>query len=61
MNWPSNHMHQLNAGDDGLGGSKRFETQHHPGDSFDRAMILLDDIVEVFNLPDRDRRYSFRI
>jgi hypothetical protein len=56
----ANHMHQLNARNDGLGRSKRFETRHRPADSFDRAMILLDDIVEIFNLPDVKIRGQWR-
>lgn len=44
-------MHQLNAGNDGLGSPKRFESQHRPGDAFDGAVILLHDVVEVLDLP----------
>lgn len=30
------------------------ETQHWSGDPFDRAMVLLDDVVEVFALVQQD-------
>ena len=46
MNWfLRNHVHELNASEDGLRRSKRFGTQHRLGDAFDRAMILLDDVL----------------
>ena len=33
---------------------KRLETQHWPYHSFDGAMVLVDDVVEVFDLTDFD-------
>ena len=33
---------------------ERFEAEHRPCDPFDEAMILLDDIVDVFRLNDVD-------
>ena len=57
----ANHVHELNASEDGLRRSKRFETQHRLGDAFDRAMILLDDVVEVFNQPNGDGCFLRRL
>jgi hypothetical protein len=42
----ANHMHQFDAGQDRARRSKRFETEHRPRDAFDRAVILLDNVVE---------------
>ena len=36
------------------GGVERFEVEHRPGNPFDGAMILLDDVVEVFTLAHQD-------
>jgi hypothetical protein len=41
--------------------SKRFEAQHRPRDTFDRAVILLDNVVEIFDLPNRDRYFAFLV
>jgi hypothetical protein len=57
----ANHVHQFDASQGGLRCLKRLETQHRPGERFDRAMVLLHDIVEVVDLPDRDRNFPFRI
>ena len=45
-----NHVHELDPGQDLGGRSKGFETEHGSGDAFNGAVILLDDIVEVFDL-----------
>jgi hypothetical protein len=37
-----------------------FEAEHWPHKPFDEAMILLDDIVEVFRLNDVDNPTSSR-
>ena len=41
------HVHNLNAGQKDPGTAKRFESQHGAGASLDRAMVLLDDVVEI--------------
>lgn len=41
--------------------SKRFETEHRPRDAFDRTVILLDNVVEIFDLPNRDRYFAFLV
>jgi hypothetical protein len=57
----ANHMHQFDAGQDRAGRSKRLETEHRPRDAFDRAVILLDNVVEVFDLPNPDRYVAFLV
>jgi len=47
----ANHMHQFDAGQDCAYRSERLETEHRPRDAFDRAMILLDNVLEIFDLP----------
>jgi len=34
---------------------ERFEAEHPPRDALDEPMILLKDIVQIFNLQDLDR------
>jgi hypothetical protein len=46
----ANHVHQFNAGRDRARRSKRFEAEHRPCEAFDRAVILFDNVVEVFDL-----------
>jgi hypothetical protein len=43
-------MHQRDACQHIAGGSKRLEVQHGPGHALYRAMVLLDNVVEVFDL-----------
>jgi hypothetical protein len=57
----ANHMHQFDAGQDRARRSKRFETEHRPRDTFDRAVILLDNVVEIFDLPNRDWNFTSRL
>jgi hypothetical protein len=45
----------------GLRRSERFKPEHRPSDAFNGTMILLDDIVEILDLPDLDRDGAFRI
>jgi hypothetical protein len=54
-------VHEFNAGQDGLRRSDRFKPEHWPGDAFNSTMNLLDDIVEILDLPDLDRGGAFRI
>ena len=44
------HVHQFDAGEHGARGPERFEVEHQLGQPLDGAMILLDNVVEVFNL-----------
>ena len=50
----ANHVYQFGAGEHGASGPERFEVEHWPGHSLDGAMILLDDVVEVFTLAHQD-------
>ena len=45
-------MHKFNPGQDVFGRVKRFEIEHRPDHAFDGAMVLFNDIVEVFDLTD---------
>jgi hypothetical protein len=57
----ANQVHELDASQDRLRRPKRFEAEHRPGKAFDCAVILLHDVVKVFDLPDRDRDFPFPI
>ena len=50
----ADHVHGLNAGDERLRTVKVLETHHRPGDSLDRPVVLLDDVVEVLRLAHLD-------
>lgn len=45
----ANHVHEFDPGQDFGGRSKGFETEHGSGDAFDGSVILLDDVVEVWD------------
>ncbi len=47
-------MRQLNASERYRRIAKRFEAQHGRAAAFDRAMILLNDVVEVGTFPDEN-------
>jgi hypothetical protein len=49
-----NHVHQLDACSQIAGGAKEFEAQHRPGRALDSAVVLLDNVVDVFDLPRGD-------
>ncbi len=38
-----------------------FESKHRPGDPLDSPVILLDDIVQVFDSPNDDGRFPFGV
>jgi len=46
------HVNQLNARQDGLCPTKRFESRHQSYSSFDIPVILLNQIVQILTLPD---------
>jgi hypothetical protein len=52
MNVTTNHVPQLNAGDRCGGGPEWFEPEHRSRQLFDGPMILLNDILEVFDPTD---------
>ena len=54
----ANHVHEFDAGKDCLRRAKRLEAEHRPGDAFDGTVILLHNIVEVFDLPNLDQDFS---
>lgn len=47
-------MHQLNAAEQDARTSELLQSNHWPRAAFDRAMILLHNIVEVLHLTDLD-------
>lgn len=49
-------VHDLDAGDDDASAMERLKAQHRSDDALDRPVVLLDDVVEVLALPNRDRR-----
>jgi hypothetical protein len=50
------HMHYFDAGQDYAGATKILEAQHRSGDAFDGPMVLLDHVIQVLDLTDRDGR-----
>ena len=49
-------MHSFYSGDRTSSGPKGLEAEHRPHFAFHCPMILLNDIVEILALPDRDGR-----
>ena len=47
-------MHELNTREDAFSGLERFESEHRSNDTLDAAVVLLDDVVEVFGLTNDD-------
>ena len=50
------HVHEFDPNEGVLGCLERFEPSHGTGDPLDPSMILLDNIIKVFDLADDDRR-----
>ena len=50
----ADHVHGLNAGDKGSDAAKAFDAEHRPCDSFDDAVVLLDEVVELLGLAHHD-------
>ncbi|EDZ99590.1 hypothetical protein BH160DRAFT_5135 [Burkholderia sp. H160] len=55
------HVHSLNAGQKDPGTVKSFESQHGSRALLDRAVVVLDKIVEIFGLADLDGRFAITI
>ena len=49
-------MHDFNSSEDDTCTSEIFESEHRPRSSFDRSMILLNDVVEILALSDHNLR-----
>ena len=47
-------MHDLDAGEQDAGAAQRLEADHRSGNAFDCAVVLLDEVVEVFRLAHLD-------
>jgi hypothetical protein len=41
-------MHEFNSAEKNPGTAKRLEPQHGSRASFDRTMVLLDEVIEIF-------------
>ena len=54
-----NHVHQLDATQSAAGRVEGFEAEHRPDDPFYGPVILLDEIVQVFDLADFDGLAGF--
>src|SRR4030095_10275973 len=52
----ANGMHALNAGTRTPRCPKRVETEHGPRDPFDRPMVLFNEVIQIFGVPDQDSR-----
>ena len=51
---PLDCVHQFNAGNEDARTAKGLESEHRPHDAFDRAVVLLQDVVEVSALTQLD-------
>ena len=47
-------MHDLDTGEQDSGAAKRLESEHRPGDAFDSAVVLLNEVVQVLRLAHLD-------
>ena len=47
-------MGGLDPGDNGCGRMEGLETHHWVGGPLDETVVLLEEVVEAFDLPDRD-------
>ena len=54
----ADHAHEFDACEHAVGGAKLFEVEHRPGYPLDGAMVLFDDVVEVFDLVHQDRHVA---
>jgi hypothetical protein len=54
----ADRVDQLDAGEHGAGGLKRFEVEHRPGHPLNGAVILLDNVVQILNLAHQDRHVA---
>jgi hypothetical protein len=52
----ANGLPDFNTGDGTTGRPKRFTAQHRVREAFDRSMVLLHEVVEIFGVPDDDGR-----
>jgi hypothetical protein len=55
------HVHELDTGESCHSRTKRSEPQHWPNQLLDGSMVLLDNVVEEFDLTNIDTRLMFRV
>jgi len=53
------HVHQLDSMQSAAGRVEGFEAEHGSNDSFNRPVVLLDEIIQVFTLTNLDGLTSF--
>ncbi|MGF6979881.1 hypothetical protein QFZ94_008398 [Paraburkholderia sp. JPY465] len=51
-------MHYLDAAENDPRTVEVLESQHRPGPAFDSPMVLFDNVVQVLDLTDLDRRLA---
>ena len=44
------HLHRFDSRNDDTGAPERLDSQHRSGDPLDGAVVLLDDVVDIFVL-----------
>lgn len=57
----SNHVHDLDTSQGVSGGAKRFKAEHRFNNTLDCTMILLDDIIQILDLTERNVLGAFGI
>ena len=57
----ADHVHEFDAGNGCCRRSKRFEAEHRPHHSLDDAVVLFDDVIQIFDLTDFDVRLMLRV
>jgi hypothetical protein len=55
------HMRYLDAGQDDAGATKILEAQHRSGDAFDGPMVVLDHVIQLLDLTNRDGRLALGV
>jgi hypothetical protein len=55
------HVHELDTGEDDACAAEILEAHRRPDDAFDCAMVLFHNIVQVLDLSDPDRHFSFGV
>jgi hypothetical protein len=53
-------VHDLDACQSDGGGAEGFEPEHYFEDPFNRSVVLLDDVIQVFVLPQLDVNSIFK-
>jgi hypothetical protein len=57
----ADHVHEFDTGESRHSRTKGLEPQHWPDQSLDGSMVLLDNVVEVFDRTNLDTGLMFRV